>query len=486
MAKKKKNENGHDFKITCFHVNNEVTGSAFLMQVDGLNIVLDMGLYQNQSKHLETVYKINNEKFAIPLNKVDYIVLTSSHADHCGNSGLAGREDLHFKGKCICTSLSQELIALNLYDSAYLMDSECEAYNKKHNTNIKPLYTKYDVERVMENLRGYGYNEKILLNSKVSVELLPNGHLSGDCSILVTYEKDEYTKKSVLYLGDHNYGKKNPKPFTKIWEEKNIKPCCVLTESTYASEIQNQEDNVKKLEKYILSEVLDKKHTLIMPSFAIHRSTELAYLLKRVWNKNEQIRNADIPIYMCGNMMAKAHRIIGNPKYKEFYDKQWQELDDLFNWSQIRGIESFKDLQSKTINQTPKIIIASGGMINSYSKYLMSCYISQKKCSILFSGYQAIDTLGRKILENEHKSISIDGKQLVVRATILDRLSMSGHADDKGLRGIFNTINLHNLKKVLIVHGEDYKKEVLKEELESDLPNSVEILIPKSKEIIKI
>jgi len=486
MSKKKKSDK-NDIKITTYHVNDEVTGSSFLVEVDGLKILLDLGFYQNQSKRLETVYKINEEKLRIPLNELDYIILSSAHADHCGGLGLVGRHDVDFKGVCICTELSQELIELNLYDSAFLMDTESKAYEKRCGKQLKPLYTKYDVDNVMSILRGYRYNEKIRLNDNVYIELIPNGHLSGDCSIYLTYEKDEYTKKRLLYFGDHNYGKKYNKPFTKVWEENNnLKPDCILTESTYAGENQIQEDNIAKLENYIISEVIEGKKTLFIPAFAIHRSTELAYMLKVIWNRNETIRNLDIPIYMCGNMTSKAHKIIGNPKYKEFYDEEWQNQDELFEWNKIRIIDNFKEVQNKTVNQTPKIVISSSGMCTGgYSKYLLSCYISRKNCSILFTGYQGIDTSGRKVLEQEHKSITIDGKQYIIRATILDRLNMSGHADDKGLRGIFKTINQHNLKKIVVVHGEDFKREVLKEELELDLHNKIEIIVPNSKQVIK-
>lgn len=485
---KKKDKESHDFRITPYHVDDEVTGSSVLIEVDGLKILCDLGVYQNQSRSLETVYRINEQKLAIPIREIDYVIFSSGHADHCAGGGLLGRVDLGFNGTCICTELSQELIKLNLDDSAFLMLNECEAYNKKHNKELKPLFTRYDVERVLTTLRGYGYDEKIYLNNRVYVQLLPNGHLSGDGSILITYEKDEYSKKSILYTGDHNYGKKDSKPFTKVWNSSHIKPSCVITEATYAGEIQPKAKPIDDLEQYIMEEVIQKKKTLFIPSFAIHRATELAYMLKVIWDRNPRIRNADIPIYMCGVMMAKAHRIIGNPKYKEFYDEKWQDQDELFSWDKLRFIESFKDVQGKVVSPNPKIIVASSGMLTGgYSKFLLSCYVTQKNCSILFTGYQGIDTAGRKLYEQEHKTISIDGKPHIIRATILGKLEgLSGHCDDFGLRGLIKSLNLHNLKKVVIIHGEDGKKHVLKEELELDLPDKVDIVIPKSKSVIKI
>jgi metallo-beta-lactamase family protein len=488
MSKKKDKNDKSDFKITCFHLDDEVTGSSFLVEVDGLHILLDMGGYQNQSRHLETIYKINKEKYSnLKFHELDYVILTSSHYDHCGMLGILGRLDIDFKGKVISTELTQEMIDIVLHDSAHIMKEESESYNKKNNKNLLPIYTKEDVDAVLGFLRGYGYNEKIKLNDRTYVELLPNGHLSGDSSILITYEKDDYVNKTLLYLGDHNYGKKYEKAFTKSWVPRNIKPTCVITESTYSGEKQIQENNIDKLERYIISEVIEKKNTLIIGAFAVHRSSELAYMLKVIYERNEIISSFDPPIYMCGNMMAKAHKTIGDPKYKTFYDEKWQDQEDLFNWDKIRMLDTFKSVQNKAVNQTPKILIASSGMFHAgFSQFLLSCYISQKNCSILFSGYQAIDTTGNKLVKQEHRTISIAGKQYTIRANILDRLHMSGHADDYGLRNIFKTINQHNLKKVLIVHGEDYKKEILKEELQDDLGESVSVIVPKSKQIIKV
>jgi metallo-beta-lactamase family protein len=485
MGKKKES---NDFRISPFHVDDEVTGSSVLIEVDGLKILCDIGMYQNQSRSLETVYKINYQKFKIPTSELDYVILSSSHADHCGNLGILGRIDSGFKGKCICTELSQELIRLNLEDSAFLMANECEAYNKKHNKSLEPLYTMTDTGNILNNLRGYGHNEEIKLNNNVTVTLLPNGHLPGDASILITYRKNQYTNKTVLYTGDHNFGKKNSKPFTKVWQENNIKPTCVITESTYSGEIQPKSNPTDKLEQYIMEEVVQKKQVLFIPAFSIHRSTELAYMLKVIWERNKIIRDLDIPIFMCGVMTAKAHRIIGNPKYKKFYDEKWQNSDDLFSWDRIKMVENFKTVQKKVVNPNPKIIIASSGMLTGgYSKYLLSCYVTQKYCTILFTGYQAINTGGRALLEQEHKTISIDGKPYIIRATILDKLEgLSGHADDTGLRGIFGTMNQHNLKKIIIIHGEDKRKNLLKKELEDDLPNNIEIVVPKSQSVIKV
>lgn len=482
MSKKKKSEE-HDFRITPFHVNNSVTGSSVLCEVDGLKILLDLGMFQSQTHKLEDIYRINYNKLKIPFDKLDYIILSSGHADHSCGLGVIGRRDVEFNGKVMATELSAELIALNVKDSAHLMNRECEAYNKNHNANLIPLYNDSDAENALNYIQGYGYNEKIKLSDKVSFEFLPNGHLSGDGSVYITYQKDEYTKKRLLYTGDHNFGRE--KPFTKKWVEKCLKADCIISESTYAGKSHLKQDNFKVLEEAILDVCISKKEILFIPTFAIHRQTEVLYMLKQIFDKNKILQNSNIPIYSAGVMSAKSHRILGNPKYKCFYDEKWQNLDDVFEWDRVEYIERFKDVTEKLVDNKVKIICSSSGMLSGgYGSYLASCFVNRKNVSFLFSGYQAIGSVGDKIMSQEHKTVSIQGKAYLIKANSLGKLDLSGHADESGLVGLIQSVNQKVLKKVILIHGDDDRKELLKDQLEKVL-NGKEIIIPKVGQVIK-
>jgi metallo-beta-lactamase family protein len=482
MSKKKRSEE-HDFRITPYHVNNSVTGSSVLCEVDGLKILLDLGMFQSQTHKLEDIYKINHKKLQIPFDKLDYIILSSGHADHCCGLGVIGRRDVEFNGRVMATELSAELIGLNVRDSAHLMRGECEAYNKSHNANLIPLYNESDAENALTCIQGYGHNEKIKLNDNVYFEFLPNGHLSGDGSIYITYQKDEYTKKRLLYTGDHNFGRE--KPFTKKWVEKCLKADCIISESTYSGKGHLKQDNFKVLEDAILDVCINKKEILFIPTFAIHRQTEVEYMLKKIFDKNKILRNSNIPIYSAGVMSAKAHRILGNPKYKCFYDEKWQELDDVFEWDRVEHIERFKDVSEKLIDNKVKIICASSGMLTGgYGSYLASCFVNRKNVHFLFSGYQAIGSVGDKIMSQEHKTVSIQGKAYVIKANSLGKLDLSGHAGNDELIGLIKSVNQKVLKKVILIHGDDDRKELLKDQLEKVL-NEKEIIIPKMGEVIK-
>lgn len=485
MGKGRNREN--DIRITPYHVNDSVTGSSVLCEVDGLKILFDIGAFQSQKHKVEDIYKINYRKTNIPFDELDYIILSSSHFDHCGMLGLIGNHKLGFKGKVISTSLSSELIALNLRDSAHLMENECEALNKNKPEDkwIKPLYTGEEAEFAISMIQGYGYDEEIRLSDKVAIEFLPNGHLSGDGSIYLTYSKDEYSKKRVLYTGDHNFGR--IKPFTKKWIEKCYKVDIIISESTYAGQYHEKKNWIDILEKYVLDVCLGQKKVLFIPTFAIHRQVEVLHMLKTIFDRNEKLSKSKIPIYSAGVMSAKAERIIGNPIYKEFYDKEWQELDDLFTWHRVEHIEKFKDVQGKLIDNKCKIVLASSGMCTGgYSSYLSECFIPRDNVYFLFSGYQGEGTVGDRVLNgNEGITVSIQGRKYIKHCNVLPRLSLSGHADTNGLVGLIKSLNQRVLKKVIIIHGDDDRKEMLKDSLDKVL-NNKDIIIPKVGEVIKV
>lgn len=475
-----------DFRITPFHVNNSVTGSSVLVEVDELKILLDLGMFQSQTHKLTDVYKINYQKLKIPFDEIDYIILSSSHADHCCGIGILGRDDINFNGRVLTTEMAQELIALNIKDSAHLMENECKAYNKKYSkAELQPLYGEKEVINVLNILEGHGYGETIRLNDNVSFEFLPNGHLSGDGSIYITYRKSEYEKKRLLYTGDHNFNRR--KPFTKHWIEKNYKADVVITESTYAGRNHPKEDIFKQMENIIVDVCLNKKQILFIPTFAIHRQTEVIYMLKKIFDRNELLKNSNIPIYSAGVMSGKAHRILGNPKYKEFYDEEWQNLDDIFEWDRINFIERFKDVEEKLTDNKCKIVLASSGMLTGgYSSYLTTCYVGRNNVNFLFTGYQAIGSVGNRIIEGEHKTVSIQGKPYPIRCNVVGKINLSGHAGNDQLIGLIKSLNQKVLKKVIIIHGDDDRKELLKNQLDKCLDFTVDVVVPKVKEVIKV
>jgi Cft2 family RNA processing exonuclease len=160
-------------------------------------------------------------------------------------------------------------------------------------------------------------------------------------------------------------------------------------------------------------------------------------------------------------MSAKAHRILGNKKYKCFYDEEWQDLDDVFNWDRVQYIERFKDVTEKLLDNKVKIVLSSSGMLcGGYASYLASCYVNRDNYNFLFTGYQAVGSVGDRIMSGEHKTVSIQGKAYPIKAHVVGKLNLSGHAGNNQLIELVESLNQKVLKKVIIIHGDDDRKEL--------------------------
>ena len=499
MARANKNNNQSDFRITSYGIHDEVTGSSVLCEVNGLKILFDLGSFQSQEYDLAKVYKMNYAKGKIPLDELDYVIISHAHADHCAMLPILVRDDVNFQGKILCTEGSQRLIALNITDCAFVMAQECKAYNKHAKKPIQPLYTMEEAEKTIPLLQGYGYNHKIYLNDNVYFEFIPNGHLYGSASIYLTYMKDEYTNRHLLFTGDHFYGadKTQLRPFTKSFDtERKLKPHVVITEATYGGRYHEKNYDIEaELEKVVLKSH-KAGHVLFLPAFAISRSTQIAYYLKRIFERHPELMNDEnYPIYMAGKMMQTAHNIIGNGKMKnEFVDEYWYEAYDLFSWSRINKIDNFQDVEDKLTDNKPKIIIASSGMVTGgYSSFLAETFVGRSNADILFCGYQCEGSVGANLIRETSKPagakkrISIQGKEYKVKCNVVGQLKLSGHADENQLKNlILKQCDGRSLRKVIIIHGNEEAKEFLKNDLERNMNmDKKEVVIAKTNTSIK-
>lgn len=485
MARKQRIDN--DFRITEYQHTDEVTGSAMLVEVDNQVILIDYGMFQSSAMKVEDTYNLNREKMRLPIDKITHVLLTHSHADHVGSLGILGREDIDFNGKIYSTELCAALSREILYDSAHIMDTETKAYNSNHPTKkkLQALYIKDDVDRVMNMVRCYGYEEKIWLTDKLYFEFLPSGHLPASAMIYLVYQKDEYHKKTLLCTGDFYYGD-NPRPFTKSVLKKCLKANTVVVEATYGNRLHEDKNPMDVLENAIMKECVEKNRILFIPVFGQHRSTVLCHYLYEIFKRNDKIREKAIPVYFCSKLLAQCHNLIGKAEYKEFYDDEWKDLDHLFKSSGFTFIKQGVDVQ-KLLNNNLKIIIASSGMMSGgFSNMIAKSYVPNTKVSILATGYQGDGSLGRTLMDNESKTVVIDGMGKTVRCKHLGVIpNMSCHADLKGIIAFVKSLNQNTLKKVLIHHGGKDERDNLKLELEKTLKDRVEVSILNQYDKVK-
>jgi len=464
-------------KVQFLGATDDITGSRSLLTLpDGMKILIDFGLTQiNDSGKFEQNLNWNGREFEFDVKEISYICLTHQNIDHIGLLSLLVSRG--FEGKIITTAPVGDFAALALRDGYKIMVSEIERANRTRPRNkLKPLFNEEDVENAIHSIQCYNFNTPIILSDICTLYLKEAGHLLGACMPLFEY-KDGNKIKRTIFTGDVS-GLGSKKPFIKPTAELGGVNHCII-ESTYGNRQHLKTDQIKILENTIRETCIENKNVLIIPAFAMGRSSEILWLLREVYVKNEDF--SKIPIFVDSPMSVKSQEIMNSNR--DYWDECWlerdKELGNLFEWNVIQYISDYKESEAN-LNKFPKIVISSSGMasngrILSYLAY----HLPDKKCTILFSGYVAQGTIGEKILNQEHKTIAINRSRVTMRANV-KQLSFSSHADINGLLDILKSSKRGELKTVFLNHGSEEAKDNLKEEIKRHL--KIDAIIPKYKE----
>lgn len=477
-----------------------VTGSMARLVVKRNNYpdyscIVDFGMVQNSKLKPEQLYKMNGRN--IPLDggtntenvPISDIWITHSHADHIGLLGRVSSIEELDNVPIRMTELCTKISTIILEDACHLHNKECEKYNKNKKSKNKqmiPYMTPKSVEEVLGRIRSYSYDQEIIVAEGITVQFLSAGHLSGASSILFTIRDGEYEVERVLFSGDTSGIK--PVPFTKPLNIKGLKINHIISEATY-NDRRIEEDNFEEeFENYIKETCIEKRGKICCPVFSVGRSTNTLMKLRKVYEKNPQFK--DIKIYFCSPLACKSHKILCDKSNLEFYDEQWHEEIDIINWGQVEYVENFKHLQKVLSTTEPCIYLASAGMVQAYSQYIIGRLISKKINRIVFLGYQAEGTKGRLLLDGIQKSMTIedeDGtkKSVLIKSKISETKGQSGHSDYKDLCDLWSSVEKKKLKTILLNHGNPEGMEFFKNELEKVLPN-VNVKITKYNELVRL
>ncbi len=434
-------------KLTFLGAAHEVTGSCTLLDACGKHILIDCGMEQG-----ENIYE--NCDLPIAPGELDAICLTHAHIDHSGK--LPAMVAAGYMGPIYATEATNKLCDIMLRDSAHIQEFEAEWRNRKAKRagveHYVPLYTMQDAVKTLEYFSPHPYHEDIQIFEGIKLRFLDAGHLLGSSSILITITENG-KETTLLFSGD--LGNKS-RPLIRD-PEKPTHADYVVIESTYGNRLHGERPDYVTQLTSIIQDTFDRGGNVVIPSFAVGRTQELLYLLRIIKEKNLIKRHDGFPVYVDSPLAVEATNIYAGDM-RDYYDDETLAL-------LAKGIDPihFKDLRlsvtsqdSRAINEdhTPKVILSASGMCEAGRiRHHLKHNLWRDDSTILFVGYQAEGTLGRKLV-NGADYIKLFGEEITVNANILEIEGISGHADRDMMVDWLGNLDMKP-RKVFVNHGND-------------------------------
>lgn len=439
----------------------QVTGSMHMLKLSsGYTVLIDCGLdYDNNKKPLD------NDGFPFDVNEIDLIVLTHAHIDHSGNIPTIIKHG--YEGQIISTAATKDLAELLMADSVNIfVEKAKKSKSKKFKRNKnefheRPLYLHKHVMDAVDRFVTIPFHKKFEINSELSLELIPSGHLLGAASI-VFYVTEDGAKKSIAFSGD--IGRRNypiladPETLTDI--------DYLVTESTYGGRLHSKDKSIEEVLIETINETCVKQPgRLIIPAFSIGRTQALVYCLHKLFNDKKLAPVkifVDSPMSIAGTEIYRKHHALLNEEAQDFFKK----FGDEFEFDGLKYVETLKESKQIANYFEPCIIISSAGMLEG-GRIQDHLYhnIQNYYANILFIGYCAKGTLGRRLLDGV-PVVKINGRELSVFAGIKQTDLFSAHADHEDLMNYVKAIDKNKLKKVFLVHGEKSSIQALQTNIE--------------------
>ena len=424
-------------KIQFLGASGEVTGSSYLVTCqDGMRLLVDMGMFQGPS----SVENLNYLPFIFNPANLTAVFVTHAHLDHCGRLPLLVKNG--YFNNVFMTSPTRSLVELSLNDSVKV---------SQENRYRTPLYGYDDVDKLLKLIRIAEYNQEFKIDNFV-IKFVNAGHILGSASIEVT---DTLDNKKVVFSGDlGNTPEDIIMPIDYVTDANYV-----VMECTYGDKQHKTEDASLTIQEEI-NNIEKTGGVLLIPAFSLERTQELLHIINHLKANNKV--DMHTPVFLDSPMGIHATTIF--KQYKQFYNPEMlSHKDDPFSFSGLVITDDERDSKDIIKALPPKVIIAGSGMMSG-GRILGHArnYMPDARTRILFVGYQAEETLGRKILEG-HRNVIINRQNVKVRAHVRQMESLSSHADSEKL---INWVeHIKNIQKIFLVHSEDNIRHAFKEKL---------------------
>jgi metallo-beta-lactamase family protein len=461
---------------TMYGAARDVTGSAYLLETGESRLLVECGMFQGPH-HLE---KLNYIPKNILVKKLDAVLLTHGHLDHCGRLPLLVKSG--YRGPIFATQGTIDIARLILSDAGKIQEADTDRENRKRSNRglrpVKPLFTYQDVEQVFRCFKPVKYNEWLNIADGIKTQFVEAGHIIGSACIELVIDQNG-GRRHLVFSGDLGQWDvpimRNPAQI----DYADI----VFMESTYGN--RNHRSMTETVQEFedLIQNAVENKGKILIPSFAVGRTQEILYHLAEMFRKGKV---EPFPIYLDSPMAIAATAI-----YAQHQNLMDEEASLLHRSGQLD-----KDLstltpcvtaeESMALNsiQGPCLILAGAGMCNAGRiLHHLRHNLNSSKTIVIMVGYQAKGSLGRLLLEGA-TSVKIFGETVPVRATIKGLGGFSAHAGQDDLLRWLESMVAKQHPRVVLTHGEYYQMSELARQIKDRF--DIECEMPELGDVIAL
>jgi len=437
-----------------------VTGSMHLVRTRAGAVLLDCGLFQGTRRESND----KNRNLAVPVRDLKAVVLSHAHIDHSGAIPLLYKQG--YEGPVYATPATRSLCAVMLRDAAAIQEQDARYINKQNKKDgndedlVLPLYDDEDVVRAIEHFIAVPYRTKIQIQPDVQLTFHDAGHVLG--SAIVALDIEEGTKKQrLVFTGDLGRAGRPILHDPEVPDGTSV----LITESTYGDRLHDGMEKMDDDLAAVVNRTFKRGGKVIIPSFALERAQEVVFALKKLRRAGAIPR---IPVFVDSPLTVKITDIF--KLHPECYDAETRALlkgnNSPFDFEDLAYVEDKEVSKRITASSDPAIIISASGMCEAGRVlHHLRTAVSDEKNTVLIVGYQAMHTLGRRLVERRGR-VRIFGVERDRRCEVVVLNGFSAHADQKDLLKYAADCRAKGpVDQIVLVHGDPAPQRVLRGKL---------------------
>ncbi len=441
--------------VTFWGAAQSVTGSMHRLDVAGQSLLLDCGLFQGH--RAESLQR--NRTFPFRPRDIAAVLLSHAHIDHCGNLPNLVRQG--FAGPIYCTTATRALAGVMLGDAAKIHEEDA-AYLNRHRRpgepEVQPLYDGRDVYRTLLRLQAVPYDTPTPVGNGIEATFVDAGHLLGSAMVHVRLTTAAGERR-LTFTGDLG------RPGLPILRDPAPVPPAdlLVSESTYGGHVHEPVEETAERLGEVVRRTAARGGKLIIPAFAVGRTQTVVYFLSQLQQAG---RLPDLPVFVDSPMAVRATEVFrAHPEcFNETARSLLREQPDLFGDKRIRYVEKVHDSIALNDRPGPCVILSASGMCEAGRVlHHLKHNLEDARSTVLIVGYQAADTLGRRLVERRPE-VRILGQTRKVNAEIVVLNGLSSHADHPELLRSLGPL-VGTAQRVRLIHGEPERAAALAEGL---------------------